>query len=1059
MRKYNYWKYSVVLISLFLLMMLLVSCRKEGRPYMKNGILDLSNWDLFKDGAVTFDGEWEFYWNQLLSPNDFEAGRGEKTGMFKAPGIWKNYILPDKTKLPWDGYATFRLFVKLRKDEPDITLFINNMLNPYKMFMNGEEIITCGTVAKDRENTLPQGLPVYTNINEPLEHYEIIIQTAAYNFNGGPRGLLILYNQKDYQRQRFIKDIIDGFMIGVIFFMAIYHLVLFGIRRNDKASLYFSLFCFLLFIRILSQNNYLEIPIATNLFQQILLKIEYLTFYFAAPIFMLFLRVMYPGEFNKRFVLLFQIIAITCSLIVLVTPIQIFEKLTLRFYQGVTLINIAYCIFGVAVAVYRKRIGSVYCLIGFIIFTITVVYDFSLSYFQIVRQYIVSFGVAGFSLFQSLILALKFSKSFKKVERLSEELQDNNEKLVQLDKLKDEFLANTSHELRTPLNGIIGLASSLIDGIAGELSEQVTSNLYFIEASGKRLANLVNDILDFSKIKNNQLHLHFAVVDLYTVADLVLTISKPLTKDKEITMVNEIPVDIPYLYADANRLQQIMFNLIGNAIKFTDEGRITVSARQLPDNEAQNEPEPNREYIQISICDTGIGIPEEKFETIFKSFEQIDGSTSRKHGGTGLGLTITKKLIELHRGSINVKSQLGKGSTFIFTIPISHIKDKEAIKQVESKITVVDNIINITKQVAEQRGIAVSGKAKYTILIADDDPINLQVLENHLTLANYSIIKVANGEQAYHTVRDRGDKLDLVVLDVMMPKLTGIEACQKIRELYSINKLPVIIVTAKTQITDLVRGLDVGANDYITKPYIKEELLSRIKNLLELKNKTTELIKTRIVGIHALAELIELKDSYTGGHLKRVAEYSRLIANELKKMKHSKWKEYINSKYIEDLGESSILHDIGKVGIPDKILFKPGKLSDSEFDLMKSHTTIGGETLEKAIKELDVDYLKLGKEIALYHHERYDGTGYPEGLKGEEIPLSARIVALADVYDALTTSRPYRKALSHDKAYKIITVIMGASVFDPDILNIFIKNASKFKRIAKKYQETALRIH
>lgn len=234
-----------------------------------------------------------------------------------------------------------------------------------------------------------------------------------------------------------------------------------------------------------------------------------------------------------------------------------------------------------------------------------------------------------------------------------------NQRLQELDKLKDEFLANTSHELRTPLNGIIGLSESLLDGAAGPVPEPMKKYLEMIAYSGKRLANLVNDILDFSKLKNHTLQLHPRPVKVHESVQLLLKITEPLVNGKPIELINAVPETIPPVLADEGRLQQILYNLVGNAVKFTDQGSITVSARH------------ENKTVVIDVVDTGIGIPEDQVEKIFESFEQVDGTDNRKYGGTGLGLAITKRLVELHGGSISASSTLGAGSRFRVRLPIA----------------------------------------------------------------------------------------------------------------------------------------------------------------------------------------------------------------------------------------------------------------------------------------------------------------------------------------------------------------------------------------------------
>ena len=389
------------------------------------------------------------------------------------------------------------------------------------------------------------------------------------------------------------------------------------------------------------------------------------------------------------------------------------------------------------------------------------------------------------------------------------------EKLQHIDKLKDEFLANTSHELRTPLNGIIGIAESLYDGVAGKLGEKADRNLSLIIRSGKRLTTLVNDLLDFSKLKNQQLEIQKKAVDMKSLVDVVVELCIPSIVNKELKVNNDISADTFAVIGDENRLQQIMFNLIGNAIKFTDSGIVMINSKDIGEN------------IEISVSDTGIGIPLEKQRDIFKSFEQVDASTTREYGGTGLGLSVCKQLIELHGGKIRVESEVGKGSVFTFNLPKS--TEKAVINDAPEMVLKLRSEDDETVSVVN----ADDDKSGFRILIVDDEPVNQQVLANYLSLEKYSITQVYNGEDALEMV-DKGERFDLMLLDIMMPKMSGYEVCKKIRQDHMPSELPVIMLTAKNQISDLVEGFSSGANDYIAKPFSKSELIARIRTHLKL---------------------------------------------------------------------------------------------------------------------------------------------------------------------------------------------------------------------------------
>ncbi|MDF0551944.1 SpoIIE family protein phosphatase [Kamptonema sp. UHCC 0994] len=424
-------------------------------------------------------------------------------------------------------------------------------------------------------------------------------------------------------------------------------------------------------------------------------------------------------------------------------------------------------------------------------------------------------------------LALSFNQMAQQLQENFAILEAKNTELQELDQLKDEFLANTSHELRTPLNGIIGIAESLIDGATGELPQTTQANLKLIVYSGRRLSSLVNDILDFSKLRHKNLELQLKPVDLRAVTNLVLTLSQPLIANQDLALVNAIPADILPAEADEDRLQQILHNLIGNAIKFTLKGSITISAEVVAIDS----------QIAITISDTGIGIPEDKLDSIFESFEQGEGSTARVYGGTGLGLAVTKKLVELHGGVISVKSQMGVGSQFTFTLPVSINKVEKPAQISAIKDRVIPGISELLLTTDNQQ--FTNTQADIKILIVDDEPVNLQVLVNILSLQNYAIYQARNGEEALSLIEE-GLKPDIILLDVMMPKMTGYEVTQKLRERFVSTELPILLLTAKTQVQDIVTGLNSGANDYLSKPVAKDELLARIRTQINISRLISE---------------------------------------------------------------------------------------------------------------------------------------------------------------------------------------------------------------------------
>lgn len=463
------------------------------------------------------------------------------------------------------------------------------------------------------------------------------------------------------------------------------------------------------------------------------------------------------------------------------------------------------------------------------------------------------------------------------------ELEKANAELKRLDQLKDEFLANTSHELRTPLNSIIGISESLIEGATGPLSQQVSANLAMIANSGRRLYHLVSDILDFSQILNESLSLKLKSVGLREVVEIVLLLCRPLLGNKDLQLVNAIAADIPAISADEDRLQQILYNLVGNGIKFTEKGQVEV--RAIVGDEGDRRDDRNRgdggdlitsqSFMIITVSDTGIGIPEDKRDRIFESFEQAEGSTAREYGGVGLGLAVTKKLVESHGGKIWLESTVGKGSQFSFALPIATDAEKKVMEVPAFKESIATLSLVQKPQVPTYQ--TATGKTRtFKVLVVDDDPANLQVLINNLSLENYDIAQATSGLETLELLENGLDP-DIILLDVMMPKMTGYEVAAKLRQRYSADQLPILLLTAKTQVQDIVTGLSVGANDYLSKPIARNELIARIKTHTNLRSLRQENLRQTTELQRAKDKLMEYNLNLERTVKERTAELSQTL--------------------------------------------------------------------------------------------------------------------------------------------------------------------------------------
>ncbi len=421
----------------------------------------------------------------------------------------------------------------------------------------------------------------------------------------------------------------------------------------------------------------------------------------------------------------------------------------------------------------------------------------------------------------------KAQKEALEKEILARQAQERaSENLKRTNQLKDAFLANTSHELRTPLTGIIGLTDYLIDSLEKEDTDRIKYNLKMISTSGRRLYSLVSDILDFEKLRNQDIELHCKKIDIPSIINVVLSLEKVLADQKGLQLINHISDSMPAVYADEARLEQIIHNLVHNAIKFTDAGEIVISAREM-----------DAQTLEISVEDTGSGVPEAFKEQIFESFVQADDEEGRNPGGTGLGLSIARHLVELHGGKIGVDSTPRKGSRFFFTLPVysgttSNVEASPGMKEFHPA-TLREASFDLQKIPVVAIDSAVTDRGHATVLLIDDEPINLEVMHNYLESTSLNAVMAMDCLEA-RKILENFPLPECIVLDIMMPHITGLEFAREIRKTYDLLELPILMVTARTRTGDLLAGMEAGANDYLTKPFEKEEFLIRVSNLTNL---------------------------------------------------------------------------------------------------------------------------------------------------------------------------------------------------------------------------------
>ncbi|MBP7736844.1 MAG: response regulator [Spirochaetes bacterium] len=811
-------------------------------PVAVNGVIDLTEWDFEKQGTVKLNGSWEFYWNRLLEPKDFaQPLLPAKTGYFTMPGSWNDYETGHE-KIPGQGYGTFRLTVRLGNRDGIYGLKTLHMATAYRMWVDGALLSSNGTVGTSRDAMVPQYLPKISMFRPKGATVPIVLQVSNfYHRKGGPWEVIEFGTADQIIEKRESRSHFELFIFGALLIMAVYHFALYLFRTKDKSPLYFGIVCLAVVGRLVVTGERFFISLFPSINWEVALKTEYICFYLFMPLFMMYFERLFPGEFSKPLLRISQWLGAAFILFVIVTPASVYSYST-QPYQVITIAFGLYLHYITIRAIMKKREGAILVMVSGEIFFITAINDFFVANEFYYAINLVPLGLLVFITSQSIILSRRFSSAFSTVETQSEQLKINEEELWEKnvalensDRIKDMFLANTSHELRTPLHGMIGLSESMLEGSAGALPPKAVENLSLIASSGHRLAGMVNDLLDMAKIQDEGLSLNLRPLDLRSLGEMVVRLSLPLAGVKPLEIINGIRPDLPAVQADEDRIRQVLHNLVGNAIKFTNEGRIELSARVMdrPDGEGDESGWP---MIEVAVSDTGIGVPEEYRKKIFEAYQQVDGGDARAYAGTGLGLAIAKRIVELHGGAIRVEPNPGGGSVFSFTLPALHgvAMDNPGPVVIEGMSEAPgDGAAGPAPLSGETDGGAFENNP--VLLVVDDDPVNVRVLQTYFESKRCTVKTAMDGISALDLI-DRDDTIELVLLDIMMPVMSGYEVCRRIRATRSAERLPVVMLTAKNMMADIDAAFEAGANDYIVKPFRISELHARVGTMLKLRN-------------------------------------------------------------------------------------------------------------------------------------------------------------------------------------------------------------------------------
>lgn len=808
--------------------------------FSEEAVLDLRKNDWSEGKIHSLQGNWDFYWQQLISPKQF-SGHDSKPVSFPVPGAW-NSPPSGELSFPGFGYASYKINILIPPSKTNLFLAIPDMASAYKLWSNGKIVAENGVVGTSKKSETPAYLPKQVALSSDNGKLELVLQTSNYHYQWG--GIWYPLKLTDavgiYELRE--KPIIRGMLSATVLIAAgFFGLFMFFSRPKEKVLVYFSLLCLVMgFRRLLIDERIIYFYLGEH--WTLLQALENIFTYLAFPLFVSYFSYRFPVKYSQRAILCSWIVALPFCFFALTSNVSFYTSLNVPF-QIFMLLSLPYIFYVYVTCLLEGRRGAKTFGFGLGLFILAVVNDILTYSYVIHTPNLSHLGILAFVIFQGIDLAKSYLYNFEKIEDMSKSLQSKNQELMKIDAFKDEFLATTSHELRTPLHGISGLADHLLNDHSLSLKVEHQHKLDLIYSTTRRLGSLVNDIVDFASIKHGNITLNKKCVDLNALANSVVGTLNPLVSGRDIRLTTHIANEAQFVLADENRLQQILFNLLGNSIKFTEEGIIQVNAIRAD------------KQITIEIIDTGIGIAPDKYDLLFEPFQHFDEATDSLYSGSGLGLSISRQLVRLHGGELHVNSKVGLGTTIEFSLEFANAPQKESKPQHTAtntpditlpQLDSHQNSDHLLSKETWSRGTSESviDESRLSsdmsrvvedsyIFVVDDEEVNLELVHAQLDSAGYMIECFPSGTLLLERLTQQTP--DLILLDLMMPTISGLDVCRHVRQKYDSYELPIMMLTARYQVNDIVDCLSAGANDYLIKPYHEKELLARVYSQLSAR--------------------------------------------------------------------------------------------------------------------------------------------------------------------------------------------------------------------------------
>lgn len=835
--RFGYRAAGVALVPLisFVLLIALYQFTVPDReaPTARQGDLDLSRWDFSQRSFIALNGEWSFYPNELLTPDDFRNGGKTATSSFTAhiPNAWYGSVPVDKASQT--KYGTYRLTVKLPVPGSRYGFRISNVNSSHRLYVNGLLLGNGGNPATAANQDYKAGNKPYSTFAWGQgPEMEIILQVANFTLsNGGGFEDLYFGSQADILRLDRILFAFEFFGLFILLLFGGYHLSIYVMRLKDKAYLYSGLYFLTLMVLVVLDGDKLVLQLVPGISNEMYHKMYNLGGFSNIAVLGIFLYHLEGKLLTRRHLaLLLSPIALYLGA-VLTLPYEVYSKVANWPWNYVTLV-VAFYLYR-AVRLVLKKDGQLkqkeaILVVGMLIsVTMILLVGFLYSLGMVQTDMGRRMAFLAVIMFMNTLLALRLTSATEQNEKLTEQL------LVH-DKLKDEFLANTSHELKTPLHGIQNIASYLLDGKAGMLSDRQRTELSLIHDTSTKLSALVGDLVDVVRLKHGDLLLERSAVDLRVASETAFQVLEFELTGKDVRLENRIPPGT-IAAADENRVRQVLYNLIHNAMKHTKKGRIEISAASEED------------LLVVSVEDTGVGIPPESHEAIFGYFEQAnqvmpnDGFT-----GMGLGLYISRKLIERMGGRIYVeRSEPGQGTRMTFTLPAAQVGNAEMTGPLMLSAASGSRLASTSHMQLD----VVDPMREITVLVVDDEASNVRILLN-LLREEYNVLTAFSAKEALCKL-EAYPRVDLMIVDVMMPEISGIDLCRTVRETRSVLELPVLFATVKDSLYDIELCFGAGGNDFIAKPFDSRTLAARVRTLLSMKTSMDQAMRNEIAFLQA----------------------------------------------------------------------------------------------------------------------------------------------------------------------------------------------------------------